>query len=187
MSCRSVPCLADRTVHDGLQLHGDEGARFGDQRTDLDVCSAQGRHFDGDFGGAVVGPGVGEGVQAVTRIVARLVDLDLPDLEHVDLDLAVRRRKQYRGRLDRLSSSCGAEHLKLRHFTEQPVDDIEIGGGAVRIGEAAHHGQPADHHRRLADQGANFFDALDDRSHCVTDQRHALTRHGPTCPEASRH
>jgi hypothetical protein len=30
---------------------------------------------------------MGEGMQAVSGIVARLVDLDLPDLEHVDLRL----------------------------------------------------------------------------------------------------
>lgn len=68
-----------------------------------------------------------------------------------------------RGRLDRLRSPRGAEHLKLRHLAEQPVDDVEIGGSAEGIGEAAHHGQPADHDWWLADQGADFFGALNVR------------------------
>jgi hypothetical protein len=86
-------------------------------------------------------------MQAVSWIVARLVDLDLANLEHVDPDLAIRGRQQDRGRLDRLRPSCGAEYLKLARSAEHAVDDIEIGGGSVGIGEAAHHGQPADHHR----------------------------------------
>lgn len=55
----------------------------------------KGRHFDGYLGGGIAGPCVGEGVQAVSRVVARLVDVDLPDLENVDLDLAVRGGQQY--------------------------------------------------------------------------------------------
>jgi len=34
-------------------------------------------------------------VEAVAGIVARVVDLDLADLEHVDLDLTVRRWQQH--------------------------------------------------------------------------------------------
>ncbi len=34
-------------------------------------------------------------MQALTWIVAGLVDLNLPDLEHVDLDWAERRGQQY--------------------------------------------------------------------------------------------
>jgi hypothetical protein len=73
--------LGGRAVHDGLQLHSHEGARLSDERTDLDVRSTQGCYFDGGLGGAVAGPGMGEGMQSVTRIIARLVDLDLSDLE----------------------------------------------------------------------------------------------------------
>jgi hypothetical protein len=38
---------------------------------------------------------VGGGVQAVAWVIAWLVDLYLPYLEHVDLDLAVHRGQQY--------------------------------------------------------------------------------------------
>jgi hypothetical protein len=127
--------LGGRPVDDGLQLHG-HGARLGDQRADLDVGSAQVRHFDGDLNGAVTGPGMGEGMQAAARIAARPVDLGPPDLEHVGLDLAKGCWQQYRGRLDRLRTSRSAENLKLGHFAEQPADDIDIGGGTVGTGEA---------------------------------------------------
>src|SRR5580658_6613903 len=38
----------------------------------------------------------------------------------------------------------------------------------------------------MADQCADFFDALDDRGHRITDEPHTLTRHAPTFLEASR-
>ncbi|MGA3124867.1 MAG: hypothetical protein ABSF69_29320, partial [Polyangiaceae bacterium] len=139
MAVDAMRTLRDQTGAGCLQLHGDQGTWFGHQHGDSHVRSAQGRHFDGDLGGAVVGPGMGEGVQAVARIVARLVDLDLPNFEYVYPDLAIHRRQQHRGRIDRLCSSRGAEHLKLRYRTALSVDDIEIGGGTVRAGKA-HYG-----------------------------------------------
>jgi hypothetical protein len=71
------------------------GAWFGDQRTDLDVRSAQGRHFNGYLSGGIAGPCMSEGMQAVSRIVARLVDLDLPNLKNIYLDLAIHGRQQH--------------------------------------------------------------------------------------------
>ena len=96
MSCRSVPCLATMRFMTACSFMGDERTRFGNQRADLDVCSVAERHFDGHLRSAVVGPGVGGSMQSVARIIAGLIDLYLSDFEHVDPDLTVGRRQQYR-------------------------------------------------------------------------------------------
>ena len=86
--------LGDRAVHDCLQFHGDDRTWFGNQCADFDARSSQGHHFYGDLGGGVVSPGMGGGVEAVARVVTRLVDLDLADFEYIHLDLAVRGGQQ---------------------------------------------------------------------------------------------
>jgi hypothetical protein len=72
--------------------------------------------------------------ETITRIVTWLVDLDLADFEHVDLNLPIRGGQQHGGGLDRLGISCRSEHLKLRHLTAQPVNKIKLCSSAVRGG-----------------------------------------------------
>lgn len=54
---------------------------------------------------------MGGGVETIAGVVTWLVDLDLSDFEHVDLDLAIRCGQEHGGGLDRLGITCGSEYL----------------------------------------------------------------------------
>jgi hypothetical protein len=68
------------------------------------------------------------GAQQQLRGKVEIVQLDLADFEYVDLDRAVRRGQQDRGRLHGFSPAGRAEHLELRQVAETPVDDVQIDG-----------------------------------------------------------
>jgi hypothetical protein len=178
--------LVDRAVHDRLRLHRNQRSRLCNEGGDLDAVTIRTEHLDRQIGGGVVRPGVSRCVEAIARVVARLIELDLTDLENVDLDLSVRRREQHRSRLHRLRTIGCPEDSELRYVSEQAVDDVEVDCGAVRTGQPGQYGEAADDYRWSTDEAAYLDDPLNDSGHGVAQEGDAATRHGPTAHRASK-
>jgi hypothetical protein len=186
MSSRSVPCLSTERFMTDCSFIAISGPGSATGVTDLDAVTTGTEHLDRHVGGGVVRPGVCGCVESIARIVARLVELDLTDFEHVDLDRSVRRREQHRSRLHRLCTVGCSEDFELRYVAEQAVDDVEVDCGAVRTGQPGQYGEAADDYRWSTDESAHLGDPLNNSGHRVAQEGDAATRHVPTARLASR-